>query len=132
MARFTSLLTAAVIAATSTVAFSGAAQANSEGAIPAATAKLQVSADCYTSGGKLYCGNYANAAIYEHRRFDSPIVDFVRTTFSVFSCWGHGEAHSGGNDIWYWTNGDYNGRWGNMPASEVFTSEDPPAGMTQC
>jgi hypothetical protein len=132
MARFTSLLAAVIMTATGTVALSGAAQANPAGESPVATERLRVSADCYTSDGKLYCGNYANAALHEHRRFDSPIVDYVRTTFSVFRCWGHGESHSGGNDIWYWTNGDYHGKWGNMAASEVFTSQDPPAGMDQC
>ncbi|NYE40615.1 hypothetical protein [Streptomyces fulvorobeus] len=56
----------------------------------------------------------------------------LETPWSVFNCWGHGDRHSGGNDIWYWTMGDLFARWGNVPASVVFTSQDPPAGMDQC
>jgi hypothetical protein len=92
---------------------------------------LRTAADCEVDGGKLYCGNEHGAALHEHRDSSSRIVDFLETTYSVFACWGYGEWREGSN-VWYWTNGDWYGRWGNVHASLVYTSQDPPAGMKQC
>ena len=41
------------------------------------------------------------------------------------------EPHPGGNDIWYWTLLD-NGAWGNVPAVDVNTGQDPAPGLRAC
>ncbi|MES0835875.1 hypothetical protein [Nocardiopsis tropica] len=97
------------------------------------TDRVQAAARCEVrSNGKLYCGNYGGAPLYATRSYDSEVRDYIETTQSVFLCWGRGDRHNGGNNVWYWTNGDMYGRWGNVPAEYVFTSVDPPAGMTKC
>lgn len=81
--------------------------------------------------GKLWCGNRVGAKGYEHRRYSSAVRGPLNTGFSWFQCWGPGEQHGGGNDIWYWTKLD-NGQWGNVPAVDVHTSVDPAPGLAQC
>lgn len=55
----------------------------------------------------------------------------LNTSFSWFQCWGRGDNHPGGNNVWYWTQLD-NGQWGNVPAVDVHTSVDPAPGLRQC
>lgn len=133
MSRWGSLLAAAAMSVTSALALTGPAQATPESTKPATADTLRAAAECYVDGdGMLHCGNERNTPLKEHRSYSSTTVDWVETTFSVFACWGYGDHHEGGNNIWYWTNGDHYGRWGNAPASWVYTSVDPPAGMKQC
>ncbi|XKK39029.1 hypothetical protein HFP72_32185 [Nocardiopsis sp. ARC36] len=94
--------------------------------------RVQVSAACYTANTDLYCDNRAPSNLYQHRRTTSAVVDVLETSFSWFQCWGRGDSHAGGNNVWYWTQGDRNGRFGNIPAVNVFTTVDPPAGINQC
>ncbi len=83
------------------------------------------------SDGKLWCGNRVGARGYEHRSYTSGVRGSLNTSFSWFVCWGHGDAHAGGNDIWYWTQLD-NGQWGNVPAVDVRTPSDPWGNLRQC
>ncbi|WP_150255098.1 hypothetical protein [Nocardiopsis deserti] len=96
------------------------------------TGRVQVSASCYTQNTDLYCDNRPGSPLYAHRDTDSPIRDYLYTSHSWFDCWGPGERHAGGNSIWYWTQGDQTGEWGNIPAVNVFTTTDPPPGINQC
>lgn len=61
------------------------------------------------------------------------------TTTTWFVCYRHGTVHAGGNDIWYYTQGDVatagmesRQKWGYMQASKVYTNTDPWPGMAQC
>ncbi|WP_251070693.1 hypothetical protein [Streptomyces sp. ISL-96] len=99
---------------------------------PATAAPAGPAAECgVRSDGKLYCGNRAGAKGYEHRSYASAVRGQMNTTFSWFSCWGRGDSHPGGNNIWYWTQLD-NGQWGNMAAVDVHTSVDPAPGLREC
>ncbi|MBT2524432.1 hypothetical protein J7E91_03030 [Streptomyces sp. ISL-99] len=99
---------------------------------PATAAPAGPAAECgVRSDGKLYCGNRAGAKGYEHRSYASAVRGRMNTTFSWFQCWGRGDSHPGGNNIWYWTKLD-NGQWGNMPAVDVHTSVDPAPGLREC
>jgi len=83
------------------------------------------------SDGRLYCGNKAGAKGYADRSYRSATRGTLVGTFSWFQCWGHGDPHPGGNDIWYWTQLD-NGAWGNVPAVDVSTGQDPAPGLREC
>ncbi|MEU7123168.1 hypothetical protein [Streptomyces zaomyceticus] len=87
------------------------------------------------------CGNRAGAALYGCASFISACsaIGWIDTSTSWFVCWGRGAAHSGGNNIWYYTMGDRiapgrerNHGWGFIPAVDVWTSTDPWPGMTEC
>ncbi|MFB6625002.1 hypothetical protein ACFCWD_12295 [Streptomyces sp. NPDC056374] len=87
------------------------------------------------------CGNRAGAPLYGCASFISACsaIGWIDTSTSWFVCWGRGAAHSGGNNIWYYTMGDrmapgrerHHG-WGFIPAVDVWTSTDPWPGMTEC
>lgn len=101
-------------------------------------AEQRVSADCSVhSDGRLYCGNKYHATAYWNPRYNADNDGTLETTYSWFSCWQHGQQHSGGNDIWYWTQVDnkvnHDG-WGFVPAVDVFTptGTDPAPGLAQC
>ena len=94
-------------------------------------------ASCYASGGNLYCGNNYDAPVYRSPNFGvdghpTPVVDRLKSTFSYFKCWRNGEAHGGGNSVWYLTYGDVNGAWGYVPANTVHTPVDPFPGVNAC
>ncbi|MEV0537217.1 hypothetical protein [Kitasatospora sp. NPDC050463] len=93
---------------------------------PASAAECGVRSD-----GRLYCGNKAGAKGYADRSYRSATRGTLVGTFSWFACWGHGDPHPGGNDIWYWTQLD-NGAWGNVPAVDVNTAQDPAPGLREC
>ncbi|WP_189830303.1 hypothetical protein [Streptomyces zaomyceticus] len=87
------------------------------------------------------CGNRAGAPLYGCASFISACsaIGWIDTSTSWFVCWGRGAAHSGGNNIWYYTMGDRiapgrerNHGWGFIPAADVWTSTDPWPGMTEC
>ncbi|GAA4086159.1 MULTISPECIES: hypothetical protein [Streptomyces] len=83
------------------------------------------------SDGRLYCGNAVGAKGYADRSYRSATRGELTTGFNWFACWGHGDPHQGGNDIWYWTQLD-NGAWGNVPAVSVRTGQDPAPGLREC
>lgn len=96
--------------------------------------------NCSGGSSGMNCGNYAPTALLNHSCYEpSPScgtrvfqVDTLRTTYSWFKCYVHGEKHSGGNDVWYYTNGDDSGNYGYIPASRVFTNVDPAPGLPHC
>ena len=102
------------------------------------TATAAPAASCYASGGALYCGNSGNAPIYAHPQWSTPsgnpqaVVDRLVSTFSYFKCYTTGDSHAGGNNVWYYTYGDNNGKWGYVPANLVYTPVDPFPGVTHC
>jgi hypothetical protein len=76
------------------------------------------------------CGNDAGAPIYAGPSRTTQIA-VMDTTSSWFVCYVEGAQHEGGNNIWYYTQGDrvvsnpeFN-RWGFMPAVHVHTTNDP-------
>ncbi|MCY0939516.1 hypothetical protein [Streptomyces sp. H34-S4] len=97
----------------------------------ASTAGTAEAAGCGASNGTLWCGNAANAPIYD-RPWIKAVgpggpgieVDRMWTTYSRFECWVEGALHPGDNYTWYWTQGDKYGNWGYMPASSLNTSSD--------
>ncbi|MFD7900899.1 hypothetical protein ACFV4F_43000 [Kitasatospora sp. NPDC059722] len=111
------------------------ATAPSAGAAPGmreASARPAVTADCSVHGdGRLWCGNNAGARAFADRSYRSATRGTLVGGYNWFDCWGHGDTHPGGNDIWYWTQTDQ-GPWGNVPAVDVFTSSDPAPGLRQC
>lgn len=88
---------------------------------------------CGVEGDKrLHCANDANVPMHQNPWAASPVVNRLRTTRSWFSCWFPGEAHAGGNSVWYWTQGDDNANLGFVPASVVHTANDPAPGLVKC
>ncbi|WP_433220924.1 esterase/lipase family protein [Dactylosporangium sp. CS-047395] len=84
------------------------------------------------------CGNTRGARLYGDAAYGTPTA-YMDSTTSWFLCYRRGEAHSGGNDVWYYTLGDRpfpgmeaRGNWGYMPAVDVYTSTDPWPGMAPC
>ncbi|MFI8193411.1 hypothetical protein ACIF8T_32340 [Streptomyces sp. NPDC085946] len=99
---------------------------------PASARPAGEAAECgVRSDGRLWCGNRAGAKGYEHRSYSSAVRGPLNTSFSWFACWGPGDHHAGGNNVWYWTQLD-NGQWGNVPAVDVHTPVDPAPGLRQC
>jgi hypothetical protein len=85
-----------------------------------------------------YCGNRGGATLFETASHATPIGR-MNTPTSWFVCYRRGEPHQGGNDVWYYTQGDeslpgWESRkaWGYMPAADVYTSVDPFAGIVEC
>ncbi|MGW7684427.1 hypothetical protein ACWGID_27030 [Kribbella sp. NPDC054772] len=95
-------------------------------------------ASCSASSGHLYCANKANTPIYLNARYENPkgapekIVDTLQSSYSYFKCYVRGTSHGGGNNVWYKTYGDKNGRWGYVPALNVYTPKDPYPGVSKC
>ncbi len=90
-------------------------------------------AECKVRSKVLYCpGNTAVITLYRQRDYRSEIVHTLTGTSSRYSCWGHGSSHSGGNDIWYWTHFEGEDYWGNVPAADVSTHQDPAPGLPMC
>ena len=101
-------------------------------AVKAAGPARAAAADCGVhSDGRLYCGTRAGAKGYADRSYRSATRGQLNGTYNWFVCWGHGDPHQGQNDIWYWTELD-NGAWGNVPAVDVHTGQDPAYGLRQC
>lgn len=105
----------------------------------AAFAAPAQAASCGVEGdGRLWCSNdttsvYAQAAFETPNHSPVPIVDTLyASSRSWFACAKYGQAHGGGNSVWYQTRGDVNGRTGYVPASAVHTSIDPAPGLRAC
>jgi len=82
---------------------------------------------CFVNNdGSLQCGNTAPTPVHERPMFgpNGRTVDTLRSNPSWFSCWTTG-AYNGSNYIWYATYGDNTGEWGYVPATMVFTPNDP-------
>lgn len=122
-----------VLALAATALTAGLTAAVPASAAPAAPApQAKAAADCSIwADGRLHCGNAAGAKGYADRSYNSAVRGQLNSTFSWFQCWGHGDRHGGGNDIWYWTQLD-NGQWGNVPAVSVLTPVDPAPGLREC
>ncbi|GAA3125414.1 hypothetical protein [Streptosporangium carneum] len=85
------------------------------------------------------CGNQAQAPVRATPDGGSPQVGILDSTRSWFLCWARGQQHSGGNNVWYYTQGDRvvsdPGRrgYGFVPASHLNTSVDPgDARLSEC
>jgi hypothetical protein len=85
-----------------------------------------------------YCGNQAGAAMYLGANDSTPVADMDSTT-SWFVCYRRGETHAGGNNVWYYSQGDrsvagWSGRqaWGYIPAVNVWTTTDPAPEIPEC
>ncbi|GHE48152.1 MULTISPECIES: hypothetical protein [Streptomyces] len=98
----------------------------------AAAAPAAAAAECgVRADARLWCGNRVGAKGYVHRSYGSGVRGTLTTGFSWFQCWGRGDTHLGGNNVWYWTKLD-NGQWGNVPAADVHTRVDPAPGLREC
>lgn len=86
---------------------------------------------CAMEGKTLVCGNQV-VDVHEHPWLNSPVVNRLLTTHSTFLCYWHGAPHSGGNDVWYYTEGDQSDAKGFVPASAVNTQTDPAPGLVEC
>ncbi|MCW7537872.1 peptidoglycan DD-metalloendopeptidase family protein [Aquabacterium sp. A7-Y] len=85
-----------------------------------------------------YCGNDASAPMFAGPNPASRVAT-LQSRQSWFVCWRRGDAHAGGNDVWYYTQGDsaaagWEARrgWGYVPAVALATSVDPDPGMPEC
>jgi hypothetical protein len=125
--RIAVLVSAAVM--TAGLAVSGGAASAS---VAPGKASARPAAECgVRSDGRLYCGNRPGARGFADRSYRSATRGTLNGSFNWFVCWGHGDPHAGQNDIWYWTQLD-NGAWGNVPAVDVRTGQDPAYGLRQC
>jgi len=86
--------------------------------------------------GLFECSNVSGANVYE-RAGQGEVVGRLDSNPSWFVCWARGERHRGGNDIWYYTQGDHSlarkelKAWGFIPAVNVHTGADPDPGITR-
>jgi len=90
-----------------------------------------------------YCTNHydpgaSSTAMYADANYGT-VTGYMKSTYSWFVCWRAGAMHSGGNDVWYYSQGDVDAAgqsarhaWGFMPAVRVSTTVDPLPGMPQC
>jgi hypothetical protein len=82
------------------------------------------------------CPNRPRVGVYEGAAFGTEVA-VLETDPSWFICWTRGQAHPGGNDVWYYTQGDRaTGRpelhgWGYVPASELRVGAAPDPAITR-
>ncbi|WP_207939122.1 hypothetical protein, partial [Actinomadura darangshiensis] len=82
------------------------------------------------------CPNRPRVAVYQEAGFGTEIA-VLETDPSWFICWTRGRPHSGGNDIWYYTQGDRATRmpelngWGYVPASDLKVEDAPDPAITR-
>ncbi|MGW5411888.1 hypothetical protein [Actinomadura geliboluensis] len=82
------------------------------------------------------CPNRPRVGVYEKAEFGTEVA-VLETDPSWFICWTRGQAHEGGNDVWYYTQGDRaTGRpelygWGYVPASELRVGQAPDPAITR-
>jgi hypothetical protein len=84
------------------------------------------------------CGNDRGAKMYRDPNTTTHTA-YMDTSPSWFVCWKRGASHAGGNNVWYYSQGDRSApgqsarhAWGFMPAVNVHTSTDPWPGMAEC
>jgi hypothetical protein len=82
------------------------------------------------------CPNRPRVGVYEKAGFGTEVA-VLETDPSWFICWTRGQSHEGGNDVWYYTQGDrvtamprLNG-WGYVPASDLRVGAAPDPGVTR-
>jgi hypothetical protein len=85
-----------------------------------------------------YCGNRGGAPLYAGTNTNT-VIGYMDSTTSWFVCYNTGATHAGGNNVWYYTQGDrsssgQSGRkgWGYMPAVNVWTDYDPYPNIPHC
>jgi hypothetical protein len=85
-----------------------------------------------------YCGNAAGAPMYAAANSNTHVA-WMDSTWSWFVCYRRGAMHSGGNDVWYYSQGDRSvaghasrSAWGFIPAANVWTTVDPHPEFPQC
>lgn len=85
-----------------------------------------------------YCPNRAGAGLYEDADYNTKTAS-MRYPQSWFVCYRHGASHRGGNDVWYYTLGDFSEPafqrrqpWGYMPAADVSVNTHPWPGIPAC
>ncbi|MFC3981699.1 hypothetical protein [Streptosporangium jomthongense] len=85
------------------------------------------------------CGNQTGAPVHATPDSSSPQVGVMDTAQSWFLCWTRGQQHGGGNNVWYYTQGDRvvsnpeRHGYGFVPALYLNTSLDPDdARLAQC
>ncbi|MFB4320104.1 hypothetical protein [Actinomadura sp. 21ATH] len=82
------------------------------------------------------CPNVPGTDVYLEARAGDR-VGFLDTDPSWFVCWVRGGRHRGGNDVWYYTQGDRpSGRaglkaWGYVPASALHVARHPDPAITE-
>lgn len=98
----------------------------------------------WTWSSRFVCPNKVGAALYGdtyawNNAAAMTKTGIMKTSPSWFVCYRRGATHSGGNNVWYYTQGDQSvapwqprAAWGYMPAADVSTSTDPWPGMPQC
>ncbi|MFI0368215.1 hypothetical protein ACH35V_10055 [Actinomadura sp. 1N219] len=82
------------------------------------------------------CPNRPGVGVYVEPGFGVKVA-VLETDPSWFICWTRGEPHSGGNDVWYYTQGDrvtampglYG--WGYVPASDLTGDRAPDPAVTR-
>lgn len=85
----------------------------------------------------LYCENRPGN-LYGRASTDAPLTGRLKSTTSWFVCWTLGDAHPGGNNVWYYTQGDETVQlpavkgWGSIPADHLWTERDPFPGLPRC
>jgi len=80
-----------------------------------------------------YCMNTYQARIYADANRNKEL-GYLETVRSWFLCYRRGAAHEGGNDVWYYTQGDHPapGPWGYVAAVDVQAASHPYPGMAPC
>jgi hypothetical protein len=88
--------------------------------------------------GVYMCPN-VTTLVYERPEVAGKPISRLRTNPSWFACWTRGEEHAGGNDVWYYTQGDDTlsrptlEAWGFVPAASVGGRAHPDPGVArQC
>ncbi|CQR59684.1 hypothetical protein [Streptomyces leeuwenhoekii] len=85
----------------------------------------------------LYCEN-SPGKLYARASFVAPVTGMLNSTTSWFVCWTMGEPHPGGNNVWYYTQGEETvqmpsiNAWGTIPANHLWTDQDPYPGLPRC
>ena len=85
-----------------------------------------------------YCGNRSGAPMYASTNTNT-VIGWMDSSTSWFSCYSHGAQHAGGNNVWYYSQGDRSASgqsarqaWGYMPAVNVWTDVDPHPNIPEC
>ncbi|OKI02364.1 hypothetical protein A6A06_15065 [Streptomyces sp. CB02923] len=85
----------------------------------------------------LYCENKPGD-LYGRAYFTAPVTGRLKSSTSWFVCWTLGDPHPGGNNVWYYTQGDEALQfptlkaWGSIPADHLWTEQDPVPGLPRC
>jgi hypothetical protein len=119
----------------------GAADAGPDAAPSGCTRKTESRTDPNTGArwdSIWFCGNDGGAALYLDASAGTPVAN-MDTQWSWFVCFRHGAAHAGGNDVWYYTEGDRavpgapaTKLWGYMSAVNVKAEPHPYPGVPAC